>query len=194
MNAGDWDLRTARLELTPLTAEDIESVWPSMSDPKISARMSWNAHQNKDETLAFLKRIEDDFATGVGLTWGIRMGREFCGIFSIISILRSHRALRYDRGEVACWCARNMQGRGVMTEAGKRIIEFSFTRLALNRLVVGHDVENLPSQRMNERLGFKLIGIEHEAFMKNGRWIDIKIYELLRKDYRLGPVDERFEP
>jgi len=77
MNAGDWDLRTARLELTPLTAEDIESVWPSMSDPKISARMSWNAHQNKDETLAFLKRIEDDFATGVGLTWGIRMGREF---------------------------------------------------------------------------------------------------------------------
>jgi len=81
-----------------------------------------------------------------------------------------------------------------MTEAGKRIIEFSFTRLALNRLVVGHDVENLPSQRMNERLGFKLIGIEHEAFMKNGRWIDIKIYELLRKDYRLGPVDERFEP
>jgi RimJ/RimL family protein N-acetyltransferase len=34
------------------------------------------------------------------------------------------------------------------------------------------------------RLGFKPIGIEHEAFMKNGRRIDIKMYELLKKDYR----------
>ena len=80
-----------------------------------------------------------------------------------------------------------------MAEAGKRVIDFSFTRLGLNRLVVGHDVENLPSQRMNERCGFKLIGIEHEAFMKNGRWIDTKIYELLKKDYRPGRVNEHVE-
>lgn len=179
-------LSTPRFDLTILTQRDADDIWPSVSDPAIAERMSWNAHQSREETLAFLKRIEDDFATGVGITWGIRMGPEFCGIFSIIGILRSHRALRYDRGEVACWCARNMQGRGVMAEAGKRVIDFSFNRLGLNRLVVGHDVENLPSQRMNERFGFKLIGIEHEAFMKNGRWIDTKMYELLKKDFFEG--------
>jgi RimJ/RimL family protein N-acetyltransferase len=183
MNAGDLHLHTARLELRPLTTEDIEAVWPSMSDPRISENMSWNAHQNKEETRQFLERAEKDLEAQKGVTWGIRSKGDFCGIFSIISILRSHRALRYDRGELAYWCALTHQGTGIMSEAGRSVIEFGFARLGLNRLVVGHHLENTSSQRLIERLGFQFIGIEHQVFMKGGRWIDIKVYELLARDY-----------
>jgi RimJ/RimL family protein N-acetyltransferase len=54
--------------------------------------------------------------------------------------------------------------------------------LGLNRLVVGHHLENIASQKLIERLEFRPIGIEHQAFMKDGRWIDTKIYELLKRD------------
>jgi RimJ/RimL family protein N-acetyltransferase len=108
---------------------------------------------------------------------------EFCGIFSIINILRSHRALRYDRGELAYWCSPEHQLKGIMTEAGRSVVEFAFTKLGLNRLVVGHHLNNSPSQKLIERLGFTPIGIEHQAFIKDGHWIDIRTYELLARDY-----------
>jgi ribosomal-protein-alanine N-acetyltransferase len=182
MTPDELKLSTPRLELTALTTQDVESIWPSVSDPALPQHMSWNPHRSKNETLEFLKRIESDLATGKGITWGIRSMGEFCGIFSIINVLRTHRALSYDRGELGYWCAIEKQGKGLMTEAGVIVIQFAFTKLGLNRLVVAHHLENDRSRKLIERLGFKPIGIEHEAFMKNGRWIDTKIYELLAKD------------
>jgi RimJ/RimL family protein N-acetyltransferase len=184
MNHGEPTLSTERLELTALTMADLDVVWPGVSDPLISENMSWTAHRDKEETRVFLKRLEDDFAAGKGITWGVRLAGDFCGIFSIISILRSHRALRYDRGELAYWCMPQHQGRGIMSEAGQAVIGYAFGKLGLNRLVVAHHLENVPSRKLIERLGFKPIGIEHQAFMKNGRWIDTKIYELLAQDHR----------
>ena len=176
-------ISTPRLELTALTTQDVEAIWPSVSNPVLAEHMSWNAHRSKDETLEFLKRIESDLATGKGITWAIRSRGEFCGIFSIINILISHRALHYHRGELGYWCAIEMQGQGLMTEAGQSVIQFAFSKLGLNRLVVWHHLENERSQKLIERMGFKPIGIEHEAFMKNGRWIDTAMYELLKKDF-----------
>jgi RimJ/RimL family protein N-acetyltransferase len=183
MTVADLNLATARLQLTPLTTRDLEAIWPSVSDPIVSEHMSWNTHGNKEETRTFLERVESDLVSERAITWGIRSMGEFCGIFSIINILRSHRALRYDRGELAYWCSSDHQLKGIMTEAGRSVIGFAFTKLRLNRLVVGHHLHNVPSQRLIERLGFKPIGIEHQAFIKNGRWIDIKTYELLAGDY-----------
>jgi ribosomal-protein-alanine N-acetyltransferase len=183
MTADELNLVTARLQLTPLTTRDLEAVWPSVSNPIVSEHMSWNTHQTKEETLRFLERVESDLVSEKAITWGVRSMGDFCGIFSLINILRSHRALRYDRGELAYWCSPEHQRKGIMTEAGQRVIEFSFTKLGLNRLVVGHHLNNVPSQRLIERLGFKPIGIEHQAFMKAGSWIDTTIYELLARDY-----------
>jgi ribosomal-protein-alanine N-acetyltransferase len=184
MNETDPTLSTDRLQLRLLTNADLEAVWPGVSDPEVSENMSWSAHRNKEETRIFLERIETDFAAGKGITWAVRTAGEFCGIFSIISILRRHRALRYDRGELAYWCLPKHQGKGIMSEAGRSVIAYAFGPLGLNRLVVAHHLENVASRKLIERLGFRAIGTEHEAFMKNGRWIDTKIYELLAKDYK----------
>ena len=70
-----------------------------------------------------------------------------------------------------------------MTETGHAVIQFAFSKLGLNRLIVGHHLENIASKKLIDRLGFKLIGTEHQAFMKNDRWIDIQMYELLAKDF-----------
>jgi [ribosomal protein S5]-alanine N-acetyltransferase len=183
MNADELYLKTKRLELTILSARDLDYIWPSVSNPTISEHMSWNAHQTKSETLAFLERTESEFQAGRSMHWGIRLGKGFCGIFSLINIVRLHRALRYDRAELAYWCAVEFQNQGIMIEAGLSVIGLAFEKLKLNRLVVGHHLENERSQKLIKRLHFKEIGIEREAFAKSDRWIDIKTYELLRKDY-----------
>lgn len=175
----NYILTTDRLYLRPISVADLDEVWPHVTDFEIAKYMSWEPHKNKKETITFLERLENGFKTGKGITWAIFHQEEFCGIYSIISILRNHRALIYDRGELAYWLARKSQGQGFMTEAGKAVIQFAFKELNLHRLVVSHFSINDSSENLIKRLGFSFIGEEHEAFKKNDTWYNHKLYELI---------------
>jgi len=183
--SGNEEILTERYVLRPIRADDLPDIWPHVSDPEISRDMSWAPHSDPDETLCFLKRLESDRASDRGYTWTIRTKThgDFCGIFSLIAVQRSHRALTYDRAELAYWCARRWQRCGVMSEVGTVVISHAFANLGINRLVVSHHVGNVASERLIQKLGFTCIGRERQAFRKNGRWIDTRYYELLRSDF-----------
>ena len=70
-----------------------------------------------------------------------------------------------------------------MTEAGKKVIDFAFHDLKLNKLVVGHHINNRGSENLISRLGFKFLYTETDVFMKNDIWITCKFYEFNSKDY-----------
>jgi ribosomal-protein-alanine N-acetyltransferase len=173
-----YDLKTDRLLLRPLQVADAPVLWPHLTNKEISKNMSWDAHKDISETIAFIERVKEEFEKGKSVTWGIFTNGIFCGVFSIISILRSHRSLVYDRAELAYWLAPEFQGQGIMTEAGQKIIDFAFQELKLHKIVVGHHMENKASEKLIKRLGFEFRYDEIEAFKKNGKWVDCKFYEL----------------
>ncbi len=176
-------LKTERLTIRPLNPGDAKMLWPYVSNPEISRDMSWAPHQDISETQKFIDATLRNMEDGKNITWCIFMGDKFCGIFSLISILRSHRALTYDRAELAYWAAPEFQGVGVMTEAGKEIINFAFKEMGLHKLVVGHHINNKNSENLIIRLGFKYLYTEQDVFKKNGDWVTCKFYELPSKDY-----------
>jgi ribosomal-protein-alanine N-acetyltransferase len=178
-----FDLITERLVLKPLTKEDAGMLWPYVSDPQISKDMSWEAHKDLSDTQAFIDASVTNMENGKSITWCIFFNDAFCGIFSLIAILRKHRALTYDRAELAYWAAPQFQGKGIMTEAGKRIIDFAFNELRLNKLLVGHHENNKNSEGLILRLGFHYLYTEEEVFKKNGAWVTCRFYELKAKDY-----------
>jgi ribosomal-protein-alanine N-acetyltransferase len=177
----NYDLKTDRLLLRPLRVADAAVVWPHLANKEISKDMSWEAHKDIAETVAFLQRVEEEFEKRKSITWGIFQNGMFCGIFSVISILRSHRSLVYDRAELAYWLGPEFQGKGIMTEAGLKIIDFAFHELKLHKIVVGHHVENKASEKLIIRLGFEFRYDEIEAFKKNDKWVNCKFYELRKK-------------
>ena len=177
----NYDLKTERLTLRPLRVADAPVVFPYLANEEISKDMSWEAHRSIEETIAFLKRVEEELEKGKSITWGIFEKGLFRGVFSIISILRSHRSLVYDRAELAYWLGPEFQGKGIMTEAGLKIIDFAFSELKLHKIVVGHHLQNKASEKLINRLGFEFRYDEIEAFKKNGEWIDCKFYELRKK-------------
>jgi RimJ/RimL family protein N-acetyltransferase len=179
----DYILQEENLLLRPLKSEDLENIWPHVSDPEISEFMSWAPHTDKNETKEFLKRIENNFDNRTGITWAIIFNNEFCGIFSIIAITRTHRALVYNRAELAYWCGKKFQGQGIMSRAAKLVLRFAFNVLKLNRLVVSHFTINNASEKLIKKMGFSYIGTEHEAFQKYGVWYDHALYELLSREY-----------
>jgi RimJ/RimL family protein N-acetyltransferase len=82
---------------------------------------------------------------------------------------------------LAYWLGPEFQGKGIMTEAGLKIIDFAFHELKLHKIVVGHHVENKASEKLIIRLGFEFRYDEIEAFKKNDKWVNCKFYELRKK-------------
>lgn len=182
----DLDLKTDRLYLRPITVDDVDLIWPYVSDPELPRYMSWDAHKNKAETRQFLERIQDEMENGKSIHWAIFIDGQFCGLISLIAVIRQHRALIYDKAELAYWLARDFRKRGIMTEAGEKVIGFAFQELGFHRLTVSHVAQNKASERLIRKWGFRYIGEEREAFQKHGTWVNHKLYELLEKDYTGG--------
>ena len=176
-------LETERLLLRPLEPADLDVIWADISDPEISRYMAWEAHTDRAQTMDFLKNEQARREAGKGITWAIFKDNSFCGIFSVIGIVRSHRALTYNKAELAYWLGRKYQGQGIMTEAGRRVLQFAFQELGLHKIFVSHFSINKASENLIKRLGFRYVGEQLAEFQKAGVWYDHKLYELLEVEF-----------
>ena len=176
-------LRTERLLLRPLELEDVDLLWPDIADGEISKYMAWEAHTDRSQTLNFLKGEVARRQAGQGITWAVLKDGSFCGIFSIIGLVKTHRALTYNKAELAYWLSRKYQGQGIMTEAGRRVLQFAFKELGLHKLFVSHFSINKASENLIKRLGFRYVGEQVEEFQKDGVWHNHKSYELLEREF-----------
>ena len=187
MNSINYTLHTDRLILSVIQETDAPLLFHNMSNPEISKDMSWKAHETLKDTNKFVADVLNGLSAGKSVTWCIRLKEEpanIIGIFSIISILRSHRELTYDRAELAYWIDPAFQGKGYMTEAGKAVLEFGFGQMNLHRIYVSHHSNNDNSKGLIVRLQFRYTWTEKESFMKNNKWIDVAHYELLKSEYK----------
>ncbi len=175
-------MTTPRLELRPIAEHDAEAIWPYVSDPEISRYMSWDPHETIEQTRAFTTDVVRRMGEGTTIAWAVieRETGKVCGLVSLIAIMRVHRALRYDKAELAYWIGPPFQGRGYAVEACRAVLDYAFGQMGLNKITVAHDLENLASRALIARLGFREVGIEYRHFNKGGRWIDHVIYEMLR--------------
>src|SRR5438067_5088390 len=120
--SADLTLKTERLVLRPLTLDDVDLLWPDISDPEISSQMAWEVHTERSQTIEFLKNEVVRREAGKGITWAVFKDGSFCGIFSLIGLVLRHRALTYNKAELAYWLSRKYQRQGIMTEAGHRVL------------------------------------------------------------------------
>ncbi len=178
----DRILRTSRLTLRPLEEGDEHILWPYVRLSTISHFMAWEPHQSIGETRYFVEMEIARAASGRGMTWALFLDRSFCGIASLIAVMRHHRAITYDKAELAYWLTPESQGKGLMTEALRSIIEYGFAELELHKICVSHVAENAPSRKVIERLGFRYIGTQVSEFKKGDIWYDHLLYERLRGD------------
>lgn len=73
-------------------------------------------------------------------------------------------------------------GKGYSKEAGRLIIEHAFDNLGLNRIYCGTTEDNLGMQKLALSLSFKQEGVRRKAEYKNGKYLDIVEYGLLKEE------------
>jgi [ribosomal protein S5]-alanine N-acetyltransferase len=74
-------------------------------------------------------------------------------------------------------------GHGYATEASTIILDFGFTTLGLHRVQAACGPDNLASQRVLARLGFRPEGRMRDHVFTNGAWRDSLLYSILADEW-----------
>ncbi|MDP4523571.1 RimJ/RimL family protein N-acetyltransferase [Bacillus halotolerans] len=73
-------------------------------------------------------------------------------------------------------------GKGLMTEAVRLIVDYAFYDLKLHRIEAGVMPRNLGSMRVLEKAGFHKEGIARKNVKINGKWEDHQVLAILNPD------------
>jgi [ribosomal protein S5]-alanine N-acetyltransferase len=174
----DLVLVTSRLRLRPIEEADAGDLWPYVADPQLPRMMSWAAHTDRSETLAFIRHVQAEHAAGTGITWAIEHDGRAVGCIGLDGIQYAMRAWRVDRAELGYWIAPPLWNKGLVTEAAHAVVRCGFDTIGLHKVTVSSFVENLGSRRVIEKLGFRAIGRSEDDVWRDGRWWSLLRYEL----------------
>ena len=87
------------------------------------------------------------------------------------------------KSEIGYWLREEFQHRGIMTESVSALIKFGFSELNLNRIQIKCAPDNIRSNRIPQRLGFTLEGVERDSeFVSEGVFRDANVWSLIKKD------------
>lgn len=84
--------------------------------------------------------------------------------------------------EIGYWIAEPHWGRGLATEATRRLTEYAFARFPFVRLEAGVFEWNPASRRVLEKAGYRLEARQRHNVVKDGRIGDSFLYARLRDD------------
>jgi ribosomal-protein-serine acetyltransferase len=87
-------------------------------------------------------------------------------------------------GYIGYWLSESDRGRGIMTIACKVLVDYAFSTLQLDRLVIACAVENQPSRAIPIRLGFRHEGVARAVEWLYDRLVDHDIYVLLQREWQ----------
>ncbi|WP_196008112.1 GNAT family N-acetyltransferase [Clostridium tyrobutyricum] len=167
--------------LRNLKKEDIyENYIHWFDDEQVCRTNSHHRFPNSEQDM--IKYIENTSNSNFQLVLGIinKKNEIHIGNVSLQNINYINRSAEFAIiiGEKEYW------GKGYGKECGKLIIEHGFSELNLNRVYCGTFSENIGMQKLAEKLGFNKEGIRCEAEFKNGKYVDIIEFGLLKRNWK----------
>ena len=128
-----------------------------------------------DEWLALAAKITKE--QGRPIHFAIRTADDAliggCG-FDGFQIGKSHRA------EVGYWLAKPFWGLGIMTAVVQRVCQHAFEEFGLVKITAQVFTHNPASARVLEKCSFQEEGFLRMQFLKDGKFIDARLFALLR--------------
>ncbi len=171
-------LETERLILRSWTKKDAPALYEYAKNPNVGPAAGWRPHASVQESKAIIDRI-----FRVNTTWAIVHKADDKVIGSIglepdkIRTGISSRELGYSLSE-------DYWGRGIMTEAAGRIIDYAFQEMGLKVLMIRTSETNHRSQSVISKCGFTYEGTLRDAYrIYDGSLRETRIYSMLRSEY-----------
>ncbi|MEO1236454.1 MAG: GNAT family protein [Planctomycetota bacterium] len=100
-------------------------------------------------------------------------------------------------GEIGYWLAEDATGRGIVTRCVRRLLDYAFDEIGLERMVIRVEPDNARSRAVPERLGFTCEGTSRRVAVWKGRPVDMRVYSMLADEWRAAagqPAENQLPP
>jgi ribosomal-protein-serine acetyltransferase len=130
---------------------------------------------------ALLQRYADKQAADTGRLHGIWLDGTLVG-----GVL--FRRFEAERGncEIGCWLEAAAEGRGLVTRASRKLIDWAFGVRGMHRVEWVASSANRRSVAVAERLGMTREGVLREAYPYRGKRHDEEIWAVLAREWQKG--------
>jgi [ribosomal protein S5]-alanine N-acetyltransferase len=176
------ELETERLLLRKMRLDDADAMFAYASDPEVTRYVLWDTHRSIKDSESFLRFATEGYERGDFGGWGIVL--KDSGAFVGTCGIEAGYAPEHARGELGYVLSREQWGKGLMPEAARAVIRFGFRRMGLNRVEARCIAENTASARVMEKVGMTYEGTLREREFIKGAYRDMRLYSILRREYR----------
>jgi RimJ/RimL family protein N-acetyltransferase len=181
-------LRTPRLLLRPIQADDAPAIYAACQDPQIQRWTSVPSPYLADHAQQFaVDYAPQAWASGAAAIFAVTDRADGQLLASV--------GLHFDRGrdegiaEIGYWAAAHCRGRGVTTEAVTAVCQWGLTSGGVQRLEWYAEVGNIASRRVAEKVGFVVEGTLRQFLVHgDGERVDAWVASLLRADVLPTPA------
>ena len=173
-------LETVNLRLRELIPSDAENVLRIFADDEVTRFYDFETFTSLGQAADLIAKQATRFEKGEAIRWGITQKANDVVIGTVGLVISWSNAI----GGLGYDLARPYWRRGIMTEALKVVISYSFQSVNLNRLQALVMPGNVASMKLLEKLGFVDEGLLREYAFFKGRYQNLHCFSILRREFR----------
>ena len=132
-----------------------------------------------EENLNIIKEGLKRFSENNGFQAGIWYKGELAGIF-----ICKYYDWKAKQTEFGYLLGKAYTGKGIMTRVTRKMTDYAFKELGLNRIEIRCGTGNTASRAVPERLGFVQEGILRQSFRLYDQFVDTALYSMLASEWK----------
>jgi putative acetyltransferase len=176
-------LETERLILDKWRKKDARELFAYASSPNVGPLAGWKPHKSVKDSKMRIKKLFIPNGTwkitlreGMDCRPGVAIGS--------IGFEPDPKRPEIKARELGYSLAEEYWGMGLMTEAGRAVIDYGFTVMELDVISIETAPDNTRSQRVIEKLGFKYEGTLRDSYLTIDDEVrDTCVYSILRSEW-----------
>ena len=172
------NLQSDRLLLRQITAADINEIFELRSNKEVMKYIPRPLCVTQEDAMLHINMIQQKIEINEGINWAITLKNDD----KLIGYI-GHYRIKWEhfRSEIGYMILPEFNGKGIVTEAIKLLIDYGFNDMKMHSLEGVIDPENTASARVLEKNGFVKEAHFKENEFYDGKFLDTVIYSLVKK-------------
>lgn len=173
-------LTTERLHLRQIVPDDAEAMVAIFGDPAVLEFLNNEPVDTPEKARGMIDWLTGNYQQQQGIDWGITLRDDP----RLIGMCGAYKWDREDRHiDIGYHLAPAYWGKGYATEATRAMLDWCFQNLDVHRIQADCTDGNSSSEKVMLKCGFTLEGIWRESCWEHGRFVNIKQFGLLRREF-----------
>lgn len=179
-------LEKNNIVLRKLELFDFASYFDYVTDETISKQFNFNYNQEsaKNRLEELVEKYTKDNKPYIWVI-ALKSTNEFIGMITVDTVSFTNK-----RFSLAYGIRKKYRGNNYAYLASVILIDFIFKNFDMHRLELAHNVDNIASQKIIEKLGARFEGVARESKLYNNVFKDRKIYSILKQEWMENKANE----